>query len=93
MSDNVKVELRAVLSASLASSAWFGQVDAVLAHLAERGMVVLGPDGEPLDVRPALRDLAEAYEIPKRADWVAWLAESLSAPLAEACVAAAEVGP
>jgi len=30
---------------------------AVLAHLAERGMVVLGPDGEPIDVRPALRAL------------------------------------
>ena len=28
-----------------------------LAHLAERGMVVFGPDGEPLDVRPALRAL------------------------------------
>jgi hypothetical protein len=32
---------------------------AVLVYLAERGMVVLGPDGELLDVRPALRALRE----------------------------------
>jgi hypothetical protein len=29
-------------------------IDDYTAHLAERGMVVLGPDGEPLDVRPLL---------------------------------------
>lgn len=31
----------------------------IFPHLAERGMVVFGPDGEPLDVRSALRALGE----------------------------------
>lgn len=95
MSDNVKDELAKVVGLADAVSWSLADdlAEAALAFLAERGFLVLGPDGEPIDVRPALRDLAKAYEIPKRAEWVAWLAESIPAPLAEACVAAAEVEP
>jgi hypothetical protein len=62
-----------------------------LAHLAERGMVVLGPDGEPLDVRPALRAL-ECWAQERRGGAHNWLtANGLPSPLADACLAAAEV--
>jgi hypothetical protein len=66
-------------------------VNDILAHLAERGMVVLGADGEPLDMRPAMRALGQAAT--DSPGWGAsWLAElSVTGPLADACLAAAEV--
>ena len=70
---------------------------AVLAHLAERGMVVLGPDGEPIDVRPALRALelisrTSKSHHPEDPVYVLMCA-GITGPLADACLAAAEVGP
>ena len=100
MSDNVKDELHRVLSdADLDEDAIGGYVamaDAAIAHLAERGFLVLGPDGEPIDVRPALRALglrADEWDHPA----IGWSAlEALNSwgiegPLADACLAAAEV--
>ena len=66
--------------------------DAALAHLAERGMVVLGPDGEPLDVRPALRLQGRYADLVAGKQGSEWLAKrGLSWQLADACLAAAEV--
>lgn len=75
--------------------------DRLIAHLAERGMVVLGPDGEPLNVRPALR--ACGCEAHKHGDDdspigdtpLRWLeiVHGITGPLADACLAAAEVEP
>lgn len=72
-------------------------------HLAERGMVILGPDDEPLDVRPALKghgyialDYAdERYDYPDspahRGEAMKWLTDrGITGPLADACLAAAE---
>jgi hypothetical protein len=68
---------------------------AVLAHLAERGMVVLGPDGEPLDVRPLVRTVMRSArrERGRFTDIATWLmnTEGYEPPLADACLAAAEV--
>lgn len=57
MSDNVKDGLAAALSRAdyevAAPVEYMIMAEAALVFLAGRGMVVLGPDGEPLDVRPA----------------------------------------
>ncbi len=53
--DNVKDELAWIFAnANYAEEI----VEGAFTFLAERGMVVLGPDGEPIDVRPALRAIA-----------------------------------
>lgn len=72
------------------------QIGVVLANLAERGMVIPGPDGEPLDVRPALADYwkyTRALGPVSNAENRAWLIEKrhITGPLADACLAAAEV--
>ena len=95
MSDNVKDELAKVFG--LADAVSWGLADdlaeAALAFLAERGMVVLGPDSEPLDVRPAVaeagrgwccEECAVEFYVGER-DWPRYLAD--------ACIAAAEVEP
>ncbi len=62
----------------------------VVDHLAERGMVVLGPDG-PIDMRPALRALGQ-YAGAHRGGTHKWLMRhGVPGPLADACLAAAEV--
>lgn len=67
-------------------------VDGVLDHLAAEGMVVLGPDGEPLDVRPALRLQGRYADLVAGKRGSEWLAQrGLSWQLADACLAAAEV--
>lgn len=74
-------------------------VDAVIARLAADGVVVLGPDGEPLDVRPALaglRGLTARYArqpvgVIARLEWLYQV--GITGPLADACLAAAEVEP
>lgn len=56
MSDNVKDQIAEATMYQIHGL----DVDTILEFLAERGMVVLGPDGEPLDVRPALRVLGSS---------------------------------
>lgn len=105
MSDNVRDELAQVL---LRCGVMFDGTQghrtrltiaaAVLAHLAGRGMVVLDPDGEPLDVRPALRALGhitihqwnDGSRLVARADLAHY---RITGPLASACLAAAETEP
>lgn len=97
MNDNARDELRDVLAhwpigsgyyATDVDAATAGEMaDAVLAHLAERGMVVLGPDGEPLDVRPALR-AARMW-----GGSAALASFGITGPLASTCLAAAETDP
>lgn len=104
MSDNVKGELDDIIASSVPHDPLRAYtievaVNQIIAHLAERGMVVLGPDGEPLDVRPALRALAD--QAMDGANWAApydsatlWLGSAgITGPLADACIAAAEVEP
>ena len=84
----------------------------VLAHLAERGFLVLGPDGEPIDVRPALRALGdmsasladqdspfivvdgvEREGTPDELQRTCLTEFGVTGPLADVCLAAAEVEP
>ena len=68
-------------------------IAAAIDFLAERGMVVLGPDGEPIDVRPALWALGRMAPWDD-ADDHSWLAHrGITDTLADACLAAAEVEP
>ena len=74
----------------------FGPNGIALRYLAERGMVVLGPDGEPLDVRPLLAMARSWSKFAGLADMApgSWLVrEGLPADLADACLAADEVEP
>jgi hypothetical protein len=75
----------------MGGTTWHSEADTVLAHLAERGMVVLGPDGEPLRIVEALRLLAW-WASERKGGRHTWLTmNGLSSELADACLAAAEV--
>ena len=104
MSDNVKDELAKVVGLADAVSWSLADdlAEAALAFLAERGFLVLGPDGEPIDVRPALRALgrmawemvvhhrdATAEQLRGAALTHLW-AWGVTGPLADTCLAAAE---
>lgn len=97
MSDNVRDELATELSAiGIRTEHVVRIIDYLLANLAERGMVVLGPDGEPLDVRPLLAMARSWSKFAGLADMApgSWLVrEGLPADLADACLAADEVEP
>lgn len=101
MSDNVKDEL-----AELYAPGCIGKEQAtfIIELLAERGRVVLGPDGEPLRIVDALRALGDdawpakwqtskgRFHADYRPSALRRLAEQgITGPLADACLAAAEV--
>ena len=106
MSDNVK-DLQDALWDFYSGAGEFNSREIlafVFACAAERGMVVLGPDGEPLDVRPVLRALGEAawpfkwttrngrFHAENRPGALRRLAATnVTGPLASACLAAAEM--
>lgn len=103
MTDNVKGEFRR----SELTVAGKIVADRLIAHLAERGMVVPGPDGEPQVLTPLLRALGDEawpfkwttingrFHSENRPGALRRLAEQgITGPLAAACLAAAEVeGP
>lgn len=102
MSNNVRDELTCrFVYGPIGYATAYEMTAAFFAYLAERGMVVLGPDGEPIDVRPALRALGldarniheHALELFGHSDIRHCARRLAPGPLADACLAAAEVKP